>query len=1168
MKLLTLDLLAYGPFTNESLDLSAGHAGLHVIYGANEAGKSSALRALDALLFGMSARTRDNFRHKHDQLRVGGTLRHVDGSMLSVIRRKGNKATLLDLENNPLDEHLFDVMLAGMDSERFTRLFGINHATLQAGGQELLQLGGEVGQSLLAAGIGGGVSISAKLKELDATAENLFQPRAQKMTINALLKEYEEARDRMRKASLSGNEWQQKSKLVSTLDAELQTVKAEIAVLLQQRIRLQRLRNILPDLAARQEVLARQQALGDMQVLPPELPDSYRKVREELQRALETETRAKGAIDSLERQLGALDVPDALLADDVVISDLHQRFGVYDKAQKDRLQLEAKLAQLTKEIEQAVREFPAPLTLDAIFALRVSRAQRTTLRELSETAHKIGMRLERAESDVRKFTRQHAAAEETLHALPPGAECRPLADALARVRKLGDIANGFQRAEANHTDALAVAQRSLARLTGWAGTLEEAEVLAVPSEETILRFSATLRQADTAIAEAQKQIDGLEHALAEVNMQLDDLHRVGEVPTEKDLSLARSARDCRWQHIRRRWIDGSERGEDALATDGLPLPDAYESAVSGADTIADRLRREADRVAQQATLLAGKTRAEGELAQVRERLAGSQREREQLQQEWEQTWESAKLAPTTPEEMRAWLSRFQQVLTAIAQMRASESESQLIRAQLLEARAAISAELVALHDAPMTETESYAALLDRAQATVTQHTEALRKRAEQQAKQQDITRALAEAHDDLSGLEQERQQWQNAWDSAIIPLQISGATLPAEVNAFLEALTAIHEKGANAEALRERVQGIDRDANEFIADVTTLLTRLGMSWGERNVQQVVHDLHTQLLQAREDAATRKGWLEQLTAQREELRTARETQELQQKQLQELCVTAHCSTPEELPPTIARAQLFAQLSEQLKTLEENLHHLGEGLTLAKLENEALGIEPDSLPVQLAECEEMQQTKEAHRDSLQAQLWAAQAELQQMDGASTAADAAATAQQILAGLRAPVEQYMRLRLTARVLRDAIDIYRAQNQSPMLARGSELFSRLTLGAFQAVKVDYDEHDEQVLKGTRPTGEDVDMAGMSDGTRDQLYLALRIASLERYLLDNPPMPFVVDDILITFDDERAVAALSVLAELSQHTQVVFFTHHHRLVELAHGLAQPETIFIQELRT
>jgi uncharacterized protein YhaN len=75
-----------------------------------------------------------------------------------------------------------------------------------------------------------------------------------------------------------------------------------------------------------------------------------------------------------------------------------------------------------------------------------------------------------------------------------------------------------------------------------------------------------------------------------------------------------------------------------------------------------------------------------------------------------------------------------------------------------------------------------------------------------------------------------------------------------------------------------------------------------------------------------------------------------------------------------------------------------------------------------------------------------------------------------------------------------------------------------------------------------------------MSDGTADQLYLSLRLAGLEHYLDANEPMPFIVDDILIKFDNTRAVAALKALAELSERTQVVFFTHHRHLMELAAG--------------
>jgi len=88
--------------------------------------------------------------------------------------------------------------------------------------------------------------------------------------------------------------------------------------------------------------------------------------------------------------------------------------------------------------------------------------------------------------------------------------------------------------------------------------------------------------------------------------------------------------------------------------------------------------------------------------------------------------------------------------------------------------------------------------------------------------------------------------------------------------------------------------------------------------------------------------------------------------------------------------------------------------------------------------------------------------------------------------------------------------------------------------------------------LVGVRPTGKIVPLAGMSDGTLDQLYLALRIASLEHYFAAHEPVPFIVDDVLLNFDDERAAAALTALNAVSGKTQIIFFTHHRRLVELA----------------
>src|SRR5882757_4214033 len=89
-------------------------------------------------------------------------------------------------------------------------------------------------------------------------------------------------------------------------------------------------------------------------------------------------------------------------------------------------------------------------------------------------------------------------------------------------------------------------------------------------------------------------------------------------------------------------------------------------------------------------------------------------------------------------------------------------------------------------------------------------------------------------------------------------------------------------------------------------------------------------------------------------------------------------------------------------------------------------------------------------------------------------------------------------------------AIDRYRREKQAPMLKRAGELFAILTGGSFQTLQLEFDEHDNMHLAGLRQDGRRVPVAGMSTGTADQLYLALRIAAVEDYLDHAEPMPFI----------------------------------------------------------
>jgi uncharacterized protein YhaN len=132
----------------------------------------------------------------------------------------------------------------------------------------------------------------------------------------------------------------------------------------------------------------------------------------------------------------------------------------------------------------------------------------------------------------------------------------------------------------------------------------------------------------------------------------------------------------------------------------------------------------------------------------------------------------------------------------------------------------------------------------------------------------------------------------------------------------------------------------------------------------------------------------------------------------------------------------------------------------------------------------------------------------------------------------------------------------------------RASELFQRLTLNSFCGLRTDYSGYNDQpVLVGVRTQDNArIQTTSMSDGTRDQLYLALRLASIERLMAKNTPIPLILDDILINFDDERSSVTLDILGELSQQTQILFLTHHSRLVELAQATVPKEWLVKHQL--
>jgi len=156
--------------------------------------------------------------------------------------------------------------------------------------------------------------------------------------------------------------------------------------------------------------------------------------------------------------------------------------------------------------------------------------------------------------------------------------------------------------------------------------------------------------------------------------------------------------------------------------------------------------------------------------------------------------------------------------------------------------------------------------------------------------------------------------------------------------------------------------------------------------------------------------------------------------------------------------------------------------------------------------------------------------------------------------LAGTRsrllADVDRYMPLIYARYLLNSAVNRFEKENQPEMIATVSRLFSQMTGGKY--VEFERTSGSKQNIVVRQADGVEKTPDQMSTGTREQLYLAIRLSYVLHYCAKNEPLPIIVDDVLVNFDDQRARDTLTVLAEAAKAVQVLFFTCHPHMVELA----------------
>ncbi len=680
MRFLRLRFQQFAHFQDVTLDLAAGQEGLHLVYGANEAGKSAALRAIHGFLFGIPVQSPDTFRHGGPALRVHATLRTTDGTVRTLVRRKAAKQTLRDAAEQPVGDEVLLALLEGVPPERFTLLFGLGHAELVGGGQQLLKSGGAAGETLFAAAVGG-VRLQRLLADVTAEADRLFKPRGEKLPLNKLLEDYKQAVSAVKEFSTPGKAVAELRTREEGLRRRIDEVEGEVRAHRTESARLERLQKAIPLLAEHQGYAGRLTAREHAPDLAEDFPARRQKAQEAFARHAAAAEQAAGKLEALASELEALVIPEALLAESQAITQIYGELGQYQSAVRDLPTQERLRDSHTEAARKILVALRPDLTLENAEGLRVPAALRERIRERGEALHRAVGKVEQLATAPADLRGQREVLEGRFQKMPEPPETEPLRqalqlarDAIPAERELGECAQAQLEIEGR-------AAVELARLGLWTGSLDQCERLPVPSTESLEAAELARAEVMADLFDRQRRLREAREDLARALEALRALDGAGAVASEDDLAGAREERDTQWDSIRERWLAVvPEAPADPAALDN------YESSVEEADGVADRLRREAQRVTQHAQFTAERERQAELIRDLTDEIGGLEQRAAELQRGWEETWSACAIQPHPPREMRPWLQRREALLALAEERRALQTRQRTLGEQVAHRR--------------------------------------------------------------------------------------------------------------------------------------------------------------------------------------------------------------------------------------------------------------------------------------------------------------------------------------------------------------------------------------------------------------------------------------------------------------------------------------------------
>ena len=546
-------------------------------------------------------------------------------------------------------------------------------------------------------------------------------------------------------------------------------------------------------------------------------------------------------VKKLDDELEGLELPALLLMEEDAIERIKEKVAVWSRAKDEAIKADTRKREAEAKARDIFRSLTGSTDLDQAKNYRLTIEQTSRIRDIARSRARLQGELKGLCHSITKIEREMADAERERDALPILHEAAGLSAAVNIITKEGRIDEQLaELKEACAQEALKI-EDAVARLSPAPELpLEQITTTAFPQAEAIEWHRQELGRLKQQLDRGGEDLRAARQELIALDGQIEAWRRGEAVPSEDELIELRRNRDAGLYCLRQR-LSGQAATEEKTDfihrfAPGRSLMDAVEGSVRDCDSLADRLRREADRVARGHGLKSQREEKRRLIANAESNLERWQAEYGQALASWSAIWEALGIMPEVPEVMTGWLSQVERLRDRADDWRASVQKSDRLARRCGELFELITEALPELRTA-----RSLQDGLERARERLKATDEALnaRKRCERDLER--LRSDLATARAERTAIEQQLGVEHLSWADAVSPLRLAESVEIDTVESCL-AQTEEMQKHLSESRIKAKVVGdIEAGRDALLHELNELRARLSAACRMTTVDLIEKD---------------------------------------------------------------------------------------------------------------------------------------------------------------------------------------------------------------------------------------------------------------------------------------------------------------------------------------